>query len=283
MGLITESYETQLENTKQIAINHPLEFFPFYFFEPRRYVKNINTAAQEIAAKHAFYHYYLEPVGQDEHFMFQGKPLTNKLVLNKIVKLSNMEYWKKILQKNHDVIQNYNVEVCSTAEDSKGIFWGYKMYTRYGFRPDDYLELEERKGLLFDKSNRLFKFEGSDKSCDGPQYLPQLADFYAYCMKNKIPIVCHCNAGGSIFNDVYNLERFDWNKKWGNDTGVIEGIDIRYDNDKSVAWLDHHYVAPHNWERVLSKYPDLKISLAHFGGGDKWEPFTANNPLFTGK
>jgi predicted TIM-barrel fold metal-dependent hydrolase len=117
-----------------------------------------------------------------------------------------------------------------------GLFIGFKMYTALGYKP-----LDER--------------------------LPKLADYYARCAQEGIPIVCHCSAGGvrSIDRNLYyELEK---------DSAKRKKYARRFWFDNPVGYYYDHYVSPMAWhEQVLSKHKSLRLCLAHFGGnGDEWK------------
>ena len=134
----------------------------------------------------------------------------------------------------------------------EGLFIGFKMYTALGYRPFD-------------------------------ERLPYLYDFYDRCTKEKIPVICHCSDGGMTTHEKkYYLENY------------IEFLDIRgfekekeriegkYTRwwilpDKPGQFFNDKFVKPIAWEEVFKKFKELKLCLAHFGGGDsEWKTWREN-------
>ncbi|MCX7922664.1 MAG: amidohydrolase [Clostridia bacterium] len=68
---------------------------------------------------------------------------------------------------------------------------------------------------------------------DDEEELEKVKYLYEYCCRKRIPITTHCNNGGFSVLDKKEARR---------------------------------YTSPARWEKVLQKYPDLKINFAHFGG-----------------
>lgn len=85
-------------------------------------------------------------------------------------------------------------------------FNGVKLYPPLGFRPDH----------------------------------PTLLEIYAYCEKNKLPVITHCSPGG------------------------IRGAGLSKDQARAFAH-------PANYKSVLKQFPKLNFCLAHFGGAEEWE------------
>jgi predicted TIM-barrel fold metal-dependent hydrolase len=84
---------------------------------------------------------------------------------------------------------------------------------------------------------------------------PKLVPVFDYCEANDIPITVHCSRGGlknfRKENQVLSTEAPAYIENFRN-----------YDNDKSLF-----YANPDNWEPVLQKWNDVRLDLAHFGGG----------------
>jgi predicted TIM-barrel fold metal-dependent hydrolase len=81
---------------------------------------------------------------------------------------------------------------------------------------------------------------------------------YRIAEERQIPILAHCTRGG-----VYSRCQITDDMRVHpitNDT--LEG--------KSNADFTENYTNPVNYNWVLEKFPDLKVCLAHFGGGDEW-------------
>lgn len=69
---------------------------------------------------------------------------------------------------------------------------------------------------------------------------PVLLEIYAYCEKNKLPILAHCSTGGVRMNGLSRAEA-------------------------------QKFAHPSNYTGVLKQFPKLNFCLAHFGGADEWE------------
>ena len=89
----------------------------------------------------------------------------------------------------------------------------------------------------------------------------RLNPIFEYVEQNEIPIISHCSPPvvyfrGKITEDLYvhpkTGERFEtWNKQR----------------------FACHLTDPRNYEYVLNDFPNLKVCLAHFGGGKEWDKY----------
>lgn len=134
-------------------------------------------------------------------------------------------------------------------------FHGIKMYTPNGYSPTD--------PHLF---NQDYKFTHG-------------TSLYQWCVDSDTPIMAHnSDSGFSTFSD--SLEVFGdicTGNKTPNDKYILkyknkEFINFNYDLfhggfGKAVKERAHTLNHPTLWRKVLTKYPALKISLVHFGGG----------------
>ncbi len=126
-------------------------------------------------------------------------------------------------------------QIASTGKN--GLFIGFKMYTRLGYKPLD------------------------------PK-LPRMADYYRECEAKKIPVLVHCTRGGmGTHHEEYYLE-------FEPDEGIRKKY-TKKGFKKKQGKLDYfadHFVHPEAWREVLKKFPKLYLCLAHFGGGDtQWQ------------
>ncbi|MBN1578442.1 MAG: type VI secretion system tube protein Hcp [Chitinispirillaceae bacterium] len=89
--------------------------------------------------------------------------------------------------------------------------------------------------------------------------LPHLLQFYKKCSEPDldIPIICHGSRGGMHACDW----RYYYQQHIGND---------KFDDDEAREWYTREFISPHAWEKVLQKFPNLKLCLAHFGGEECW-------------
>ena len=124
-------------------------------------------------------------------------------------------------------------------------FYGIKIYPAYGFFP-------------FDK---------------------RLDPIWAWAEANEVPVMTHCTRGGSYYlgtfdsifnNNVLDLSDYDPNDPYVNK--IIERL-TNLINDTSIHKNNHYWCNvfghPDNYRLILSKYPKLKICLAHLGGSNE--------------
>jgi predicted TIM-barrel fold metal-dependent hydrolase len=142
---------------------------------------------------------------------------------------------------------NYPFSQIATVKN-KGIFLGFKMYNPLGSQP-----LDQRFPYLHDKS-----LEGD---C-----------FYARCEREGIPIMAHCAPGGMTTHELqYFLEHDSRQSRYpaANPLTPTDATTVAIDDEETAI---HHfydnYVHPKAWRKVLQKYPNLKLCLAHFGGDE---------------
>jgi hypothetical protein len=87
--------------------------------------------------------------------------------------------------------------------------------------------------------------------------LPEMSKFYSRCEKDGIPVVCHCSPGGMTAHD-YRIY-FDREKP-----------KVTASNSEKEKYYYDEFVSPFAWKKVLEKYPNLRLCLAHFSGGEYW-------------
>lgn len=92
----------------------------------------------------------------------------------------------------------------------------------------------------------------------------RLDQVFAYCEKNNIPVTVHCSRGGVYYKGKITP---DMRKH------PITGKEYKVTKNKYATDI---YTDPDNYEYVLVKYPNLKLNLAHFGGGDEWDKYLSN-------
>jgi predicted TIM-barrel fold metal-dependent hydrolase len=86
----------------------------------------------------------------------------------------------------------------------------------------------------------------------------RLDEVYRFAEERQIPILAHCTRGG-----VYSRCKIT-------DDMRVHPITNEPMDGKSNADFTENYTTPSNYKWVLEKFPNLKICLAHFGGGDEW-------------
>jgi uncharacterized protein len=92
---------------------------------------------------------------------------------------------------------------------------------------------------------------------------------YEYAEKAGIPILTHCTKGGIYFNSEitnYMMEPTSFTDP----PLVIPGVELPFKTTglKNDVICDY-FLHPANYEVVLSKFPKLKICIAHYGGDDQ--------------
>jgi predicted TIM-barrel fold metal-dependent hydrolase len=131
------------------------------------------------------------------------------------------------------------------TETNAGLFIGFKVYPPLGYKP-----LDERLPYIHDRLK-----EGD---C-----------FYARCEREGIPILSHCSPGGMSIHEMKLYAEFDGIElKPSVDETMPAETSKRLFTPEGYFWTN--YVHPRAWREVLTRFPNLKLCLAHFGG-DEWE------------
>jgi predicted TIM-barrel fold metal-dependent hydrolase len=122
-----------------------------------------------------------------------------------------------------------------------GHFHGIKLYTPNGYSPAD----------------------------------PMLMALYQYCEQHAIPIIAHCSGGGfASFAKTVNIQGLIYQDAQiqehnGNMTFKHYKVTDKERVHEKAQMLNHPLI----WEKVLEKYPNLTLDLAHFGsseGSEEW-------------
>lgn len=99
-------------------------------------------------------------------------------------------------------------------------------------------------------------------------YDEELMPIYEYCEKNNIPVISHCSP--------YNPVHFKGSKK--ELKKLLSKSKTPIDTDfKSKKELCAHFTNPKNWEYILTKFPKLKVCLAHFGSSYYWDEYLSDD------
>lgn len=159
--------------------------------------------------------------------------------------------------------------------DGRGSFVSMKMYPPMGYRPCDW------------------------------ERLPHLADYYDVCQAMDIPITSHCNPTGFVIHEramfmdfeegAHQTEKIravaeslgipspDWmGKALSAESSNMLSAGRTFDDYRNIQtgkrlttfirkkqagrFFSDEYISPEGWAKVLTKYPDLRLCLAHFGG-----------------
>ncbi|MCK4258684.1 MAG: amidohydrolase family protein [Halanaerobiales bacterium] len=215
-----------------------------------------------------------EPVLKDGKFKIDGNEYT-KIVLTPLM----MDYGYKNMKKAdiyygdppqkpivEQVFDMFNgIKRYYEEQQFNGIF---EIYPFLGLNTQNYtLEKIEKMldkyfsdycGSNFDCKRNLGKFDGNIENIrsnfftgvkvypplgfdpwpeENLEELKKVECLYKFCSEKRIPITTHCSKDGFI---------------------VIDKKEAR------------KYTSPIRWEKVLKRFPDLKINLAHFGSEEDW-------------
>lgn len=99
-------------------------------------------------------------------------------------------------------------------------------------------------------------------------YHPALMKVFKVCEEKGIPITSHC--GGVRTHpskDIIKVEYLDQNYQPKSKTIHLEN------SRKSGNDFSSYFIRPEHWERVLKKYPDLKVNIAHLGDNSEWRNY----------
>jgi predicted TIM-barrel fold metal-dependent hydrolase len=152
---------------------------------------------------------------------------------------------------------NQPFEEIATAKN-KGTFIGFKMYPSLGYQPLDPILTH--------------LWEGGDDS------------FFGKCAQEKIPILAHCSPGGMTTHEILFYRELHLNKPqiFGNspiefkqnfnDSEMPQADKLSgYSADFEKEYFYEQHVHPKAWRKVLDKFRNLKLCLAHFGGELWWK------------
>lgn len=92
----------------------------------------------------------------------------------------------------------------------------------------------------------------------------RLDEVYAFAEAQSLPIITHCSPGGIYWRDKITPE-MRVHPKTGE---TLKG--------RNNAQFARNFSHPTNYEYVFEKFPNLKICLAHFGGGEEWDKYLEN-------
>jgi predicted TIM-barrel fold metal-dependent hydrolase len=104
---------------------------------------------------------------------------------------------------------------------------------------------------------------------------PMLMALYEYCEKHAIPIIAHCSGGGfASFAKIVDIHGLIYrNGKIEEHNGSITFEHYKVADKERVHEKAQMLNHPLIWEKVLEKYPNLILDLAHFGnskGSEEW-------------
>ena len=92
----------------------------------------------------------------------------------------------------------------------------------------------------------------------------RLYPIYDYCQKQQLPVIAHCSP--------YNPVHFKGPKK--DLLELLKNPHFNIDTHKKKRKeLCSYFTQPSNYKYVMDAFPDLKISMAHFGSGYYWKEY----------
>lgn len=130
----------------------------------------------------------------------------------------------------------------------KKIFHGIKLYPPNGYSPTD--------PNLFD---------------DGSKFIEDMC-LYSFCIKHNIPVMTHASdAGFSTFVKELEVQGEIYENGRIKPLSGLETLSFNYDIfhggfKKAVRERAQYLNHPKLWEKVVTRYKDLKICFGHFGG-----------------
>lgn len=95
-------------------------------------------------------------------------------------------------------------------------------------------------------------------------YDERLYPIYEYCQKLQLPVIAHCSPYNPTYFKGPKRELLELLKK------SKEPIDVAGKKRKELC---SNFTHPHNYKYVMKDFPELKISMAHFGSGYYWKEY----------
>ncbi len=91
----------------------------------------------------------------------------------------------------------------------------------------------------------------------------RLNPVFDYAASERIPVLAHCSRGGAIYRGRIREEM-----------RVAPHSGKRVGGRRSALFGE--YANPDGWLPVLERNPDLRLCLAHYGGGEEWRRYLRN-------
>ncbi|MBQ8680986.1 MAG: amidohydrolase family protein [Treponema sp.] len=233
-----ERFEKHIFFHKLAALKYPLQLLSFFHFDPRR---------------------FLSKAGESGHIFIKKKEEAPKKNNNQENEENENNEYEMLSVSEIDtkmglaeVLDNYFIQDNVSASPER-LFWGIKMYVALGYPP--YFGIDE------DKTKKIFPML-SEKNLEDAKKV--MESFYNYCSDNKIPITCHGSPQGMTIADpsIYFKEYLKYC-----DISVPSNFPSTPQNFMNGIGLIDSFSSPESWKIVLEKYPNLKLCIAHFGGG----------------
>ena len=283
---IFEDYTEQLSGYAATAFRFPMQFLPFYHFDPRTHFEQKTGIVKSIINDHRF----LELKEGCSINIPDVSLMTcfDEAYLNKylfegisIIKWRNNEsipkqapHMKAIDEAKFNLFPDTAGGEAGTANPMvqfpPHLFWGVKMYCPLGYEPHLYQICNDRYHIPPDSYNHM-------------------KTLYAYCETNKIPITFHASPRGMSIGDGFNYIMNDKHAPTTNDPTKWEFYrrnlsdpKVEYDKNQCADYMDLTTNRPEHWAKVLADFPKLKICFSHFTGQGFWtEPYSSTQALPT--
>lgn len=135
---------------------------------------------------------------------------------------------------NGGEINNDCLEIFNEAFAERRSFFGIKIYPSLGYLPSD----------------------------------PTLMKIFEICERKNIPVTAHCGSGmvhhrHHLFRDIRGLTV--------NEAGELEEKVWEYVALGGPKRFTRFFNDPDNWRPVLTRFPKLRLNLAHFGAAAEWK------------
>jgi len=256
-----EDFTKHIKHTEAATVKYPLEYFPFYHLDPRRFFSPVD----KISKYHDFYCCTKEKISiteGDKIIQTEGKEIKiNKMEDNWIINNFEKAVWK--YKMNIEEIKPLLLHE-ENGKWTEGLFWGIKMYAALGYPP-----------YLFDTGDASYNTKNAFKvfRCLEKDNYKGLLDFYNYCAVHEIPVTCHASPQGMTIADpgIYLKEFLKDNP--GSGYGNITKVNFPMDGKSfmnGIGLIDS-FSSHKSWELVLSSLNNANrqkftLCLAHFGG-----------------
>lgn len=103
---------------------------------------------------------------------------------------------------------------------------------------------------------------------------PMLMDLYDICERKRIPITIHC--GGNRTHPSVEKILVSYRKihEDGTEEDKTQSFILKADDGKRFT---RYFNRPEHWQKILRRYPNLVLNLAHLGSNEEWDQYRSNN------
>ena len=208
--------------------------------------------------------YLLEHPYDFVRFALIGRKNIADIVDGMMKKAKNIDIWVPLMMDTEkgfegssslisfDEQKQIMMDLTATA---RGRIWPFFAYDPRSRPVDAVKNAIEREGFVGVKLYPPLGFKPCDNE-DG-EVEDRLESLYQYCVAGRnepIPITAHCSWSDGVFSN-----------------RAVPGISAYKEYYRDMAHPSH-------WEKVLTRYGNLKLNLAHFGGAGEWEQRALGGP-----